>query len=92
MNDTASITSSSGSGSGSGDINPSEIAATPKNSATNDNNNENDVVNDDVIIGGVSFNDIITEIHDHVSYLLLLFLLDYLCAYMHASLLFFKNL
>ena len=86
MNDTASISSSSGSG---GDINPSEIAATPKNSATNDNNNENDVVNDDGIIGGVSFNDITTKIHDHVSYSLLLFLLDYFCAYMHASLLYF---
>ena len=71
MNDTASISSSS-SGGGGGDINPSEIAATLKYSATNDNNNDNDVVNDKGIIGGVSFNDIIPEIHDHVSYLFFL--------------------
>ena len=70
MNDTASISSGSGSGRFGGDVNPIEITTTPKNSATNDNN--------DAIIGGVLYNDIITEIHDHVSYIVFLFLKDYL--------------
>jgi hypothetical protein len=45
----------------------------PKTAATNDDNNDNDVVDEEGITGGVSGNDIITEPHEHVSYLLLLF-------------------